>query len=33
MLATINITPKDRAYNDASQASRPFRIDRKGMVL
>ncbi len=33
MLATINITPKDRAYNDPAQASRPFSIDRKGMVL
>ena len=33
MLATINITPKDRAYNDPAQASRPFSVDRKGMVL
>jgi 3-oxoacyl-[acyl-carrier-protein] synthase II len=33
MLATAYITPKDRAYNDPSQASRPFSIDRKGMVL
>ncbi len=33
MLATINITPKDRAYHDPGKASRPFSIDRKGMVL
>jgi 3-oxoacyl-[acyl-carrier-protein] synthase II len=33
MLATINITPKDRAYNNPALASRPFSIDRKGMVL
>ncbi len=33
MLATISITPKDRAFNDPGQASRPFSIDRKGMVL
>jgi len=33
MLATINVSPRDRAYNDPSQASRPFSIDRKGIVL
>ncbi len=33
MLATISIGPNDRAYNDPSQASRPFSIDRKGIVL
>ncbi len=33
MLATINITPKDRAYENPAQASRPFSVDRKGMVL
>lgn len=33
MLATINITSKDRAYIDPAQASRPFSIDRKGMIL
>ncbi|MFO7707890.1 MAG: beta-ketoacyl-[acyl-carrier-protein] synthase family protein [Desulfobacterales bacterium] len=33
MLATAYITPQDRAYNDPSQASRPFSIDRRGMVL
>jgi 3-oxoacyl-[acyl-carrier-protein] synthase II len=33
MLATINITPKDRAFTDPGQASRPFSIDRRGMVL
>jgi len=33
MLATINITPKDRAFRDPGQASRPFSIDRRGMVL
>jgi len=33
MNATIKILEKDRAYNDPSQASRPFSIDRKGMVL
>jgi len=33
MLATINITPKDRAFKDPGQASRPFSIDRRGMVL
>ncbi len=33
MLATISIGPKDRAYADPGQASRPFSRDRKGMVL
>ncbi len=33
MLATIKIGPKDRAYADPSQASRPFSVDRKGFVL
>jgi len=33
MNATIKISPKDRAYNDPKQASRPFSIDRKGFVL
>ena len=33
MLATINIGPKDRAFADPSQASRPFSSDRKGFVL
>jgi 3-oxoacyl-[acyl-carrier-protein] synthase II len=33
MLATIKIGPKDRAYTDPSQASRPFSVDRKGFVL
>ena len=33
MLATISINPKDRAFGDPGQASRPFSIDRRGMVL
>jgi 3-oxoacyl-[acyl-carrier-protein] synthase II len=33
MLATAYITPQDRAYNDPAQASRPFSVDRRGMVL
>lgn len=33
MLATINVSPQDRAYQDPAQASRPFSIDRKGIVL
>jgi len=33
MLATIRVGPNDRAYNDPAQASRPFSIDRKGIVL
>ena len=33
MLATIKVSPNDRAYNDPTQACRPFCIDRKGIVL
>ncbi len=33
MLATIYVGPQDRAYDDPTQASRPFSIDRKGIVL
>jgi 3-oxoacyl-[acyl-carrier-protein] synthase II len=33
MTATIKISESDRAYNDPTQASRPFSIDRKGIVL
>lgn len=33
MNATIKIVPGDRAYDDPSQASRPFSIDRKGFIL
>ncbi len=33
MNATIKVNPKDRAYDDPAQASRPFSIDRKGFVL
>lgn len=33
MLATIAVGPKDRAYADPRQASRPFSRDRKGFVL
>jgi 3-oxoacyl-[acyl-carrier-protein] synthase II len=33
MMATISVGPKDRAYDDPTQASRPFSIDRKGFVL
>lgn len=33
MLATISVGPNDRASKDPSQASRPFSIDRKGIVL
>jgi 3-oxoacyl-[acyl-carrier-protein] synthase II len=33
MLATIAVGPKDRAYSDPRQASRPFSLDRKGFVL
>jgi 3-oxoacyl-[acyl-carrier-protein] synthase II len=33
MLATINVSPQDRAFQDPAQASRPFSIDRKGIVL
>jgi 3-oxoacyl-[acyl-carrier-protein] synthase II len=31
--ATIKVGPKDRAYADPAQASRPFSIDRRGFVL
>ena len=31
--ATIKVGPKDRAYSDPGQASRPFSIDRRGFVL
>jgi len=33
MMATIRIGPNDRAYDDPTQASRPFSVDRKGIVL
>ena len=33
MLATIKISPHDRAFYDPTQASRPFSRDRKGFVL
>lgn len=33
MNATIKISPEDRAHEDPTQASRPFSIDRKGIVL
>jgi 3-oxoacyl-[acyl-carrier-protein] synthase II len=33
MLATAYIGPKDRAYDDPTQASRPFSVDRRGMIL
>jgi 3-oxoacyl-[acyl-carrier-protein] synthase II len=33
MLATIKVGPKDRAFADPTQASRPFSIDRRGFVL
>jgi 3-oxoacyl-[acyl-carrier-protein] synthase II len=33
MFATIRVGPNDRAFNDPTQASRPFSIDRKGIVL
>ena len=33
MNATIKICSDDRAYEDPSQASRPFSIDRRGFVL
>jgi len=33
MTASIRIGPNDRAYDDPTQASRPFSIDRKGIVL
>jgi 3-oxoacyl-[acyl-carrier-protein] synthase II len=33
MNATVKVLPRDRAYNDPAQASRPFSIDRRGFVL
>jgi 3-oxoacyl-[acyl-carrier-protein] synthase II len=33
MNATIKISPGDRAHQDPTQASRPFSVDRKGIVL
>lgn len=33
MMATIRIDPGDRAYPDPTQASRPFSVDRRGIVL
>jgi len=33
MWATIKVEPGDRAYDDPTQASRPFSIDRRGFVL
>lgn len=33
MNASIKISPGDRAYDDPAQASRPFSVDRKGIVL
>ncbi len=33
MSATIKVGPDDRAFNDPTQASRPFSIDRRGFVL
>ena len=33
MWATIKVDTDDRAYNDPTQASRPFSIDRRGIVL
>ena len=33
MLATIKVGPKDRSFDDPTQASRPFSVDRKGFVL
>ncbi len=33
MWATIKVGPKDRAFTDPGQASRPFSIDRRGFVL
>jgi 3-oxoacyl-[acyl-carrier-protein] synthase II len=31
--ATVKVGPNDRAYNDPTQASRPFSVDRRGFVL
>lgn len=33
MNATIKVNPRDRAYADPAQASRPFSADRRGFVL
>ena len=33
MNATLKVREKDRAFNDFSQASRPFSIDRRGFIL
>jgi 3-oxoacyl-[acyl-carrier-protein] synthase II len=33
MWATIKVGPRDRAFADPRQASRPFSLDRRGMVL
>ncbi len=33
MMATIYVGPRDRAFADPTQASRPFSRDRKGIVL
>ncbi len=33
MWATIKVGPNDRAWDDPSQASRPFSVDRRGIVL
>ncbi len=33
MNATIKVSPEDRAHEDPTQASRPFSVDRKGIVL
>ena len=33
MWATIKVDPRDRAYEDPTQASRPFSVDRRGFVL
>jgi 3-oxoacyl-[acyl-carrier-protein] synthase II len=33
MWATIKVGPQDRAFADPRQASRPFSIDRRGIVL
>ena len=31
--ATVKVGPRDRAFEDPTQASRPFSIDRRGFVL
>ena len=33
MWATIKVGPNDRAFDDPTQASRPFSVDRRGLVL